>query len=68
MRLTLASAPRVSLERLLLDQGRAAEVRPMRETQLFASARPLARGTAAALFLLVLLLLEELGLKKGLAL
>lgn len=68
LRLTLASAPPGSLERLLLDQGRAAEVRAMRETQLFDSARPLARGAAAALFLLVLLLLEEIGLKRGLAL
>jgi hypothetical protein len=68
LRLALASVPPGSLGRLLLDQGRAAEVRQMRETQLFASVRPLARGAAAALFLLVLLLLEEIGLRKGLAL
>lgn len=62
LRMTLASAPPGSLQRLLLDQGRAGRVRRLRETQLFASSRPLARGAAATLFLLVLLLLEEIGL------
>jgi hypothetical protein len=62
LRMALASAPPGSLQRLLLDQGRAGQVRRLRETQLFASSRPLARGAAATLFLLVLLLLEEIGL------
>ncbi len=66
LRVTLASAPPGSIQRLLLDQGRAVEVLRMRETRLFASARPFARGAAATLFLLILLLLEELGLKRGL--
>jgi hypothetical protein len=68
LRVTLASAPPGSIQRLLLDQGRAVEVLRMRETRLFASARPLARGAAAALFLLIFLLLEEIGLKRGLTL
>jgi hypothetical protein len=62
LRVTLASSPPGSLQRLLLDQGRAGEVRFCRETELARAARPLARGVTATLFLLVLLLLEEIGL------
>jgi hypothetical protein len=62
LRVTLSSSPSGSLQRLLLDQGRAGVVRWCRETELARAIRPLARGTAATLFLLVLLLLEEIGL------
>jgi hypothetical protein len=62
LRVTLASSPSGSLQRLLLDQGVPGEVRWCRETELAGQLEPLARGVAATLFLLVLLLLEEFGL------
>jgi hypothetical protein len=62
LRVSLASAPPGSLQRLLLDQGGPGQVRWCRETGLAGSLKPLARGIAATLFLLILVSLEELGL------
>jgi hypothetical protein len=62
LRVTLSGSPPGSLQRLLLDQGRPGEVRWCPLGELGRSLKPLARGLAATLFLLVFLLLEELGL------
>ena len=52
---TLAAAPPGSVERMLVDQGRAAAVRRVGEPQLLRELAPWPRAAAVALFLLACL-------------